>query len=715
MSGWSIIPLDSKQGLGTHASAWDALNALHFASNPMLDSRFIGGLLQHFGDGSERLCIHAQNGVANAMCVLRPLSAGVWASFIPSQAQIGPTMVVAAQVLDDLIAALPGYVVRVDFLCNDPLNGVLAGASTAPSTHSDHALTVSIRLADSFSQYWAARSKSLVKNMSRYERRVRDDGITCDFRFIESADLIGAAVERYATLETMGWKGVQGTALGPNNTQGAFYKAILQSFARFGHAAAFELWFDDCLVASRLVISSEGTAIVLKTTYNESFEKYAPGRLLLRRLIEHLFTAKPKLTIEFYTNANADQLAWATDERWVRHSSLHRNVAFARADGVLRACRHVLLAPTISKQNMDATQSVEVYQHPDEFPADVVNFFDANAVDFESTTPWYRNLTNEVFKASGSARFLVLRDAARPIAALPICLRRKPGRIAGGSLSNYYTALYAPILARNSRARDLAWLLAHANASFGPLASFRFEPMDPNSRAFAALTEALALIGFVPFTFFGFGNWHLPVAFDWAGYLKGRSANLRSTVKRMSKKFAEAGGTLELIADAATLQRGMDAFQRVYSKSWKVAEPYPNFVPGLAQACAEAGHLRLGLAWLGNTPVAAQFWIVAKGKASIYKVAYDEGFKEFSPGTLVTAMLMTHVVDIDPVEEVDFLIGDDAYKKTWMSHRRERWGIVGYNARTLFGLAGLIREGLGRLYKAARAKWAAKPSPEPSH
>jgi hypothetical protein len=47
------------------------------------------------------------------------------------------------------------------------------------------------------------------------------------------------------------------------------------------------------------------------------------------------------------------------------------------------------------------------------------------------------------------------------------------------------------------------------------------------------------------------------------------------------------------------------------------------------------------------------------------------------------------------VAEVDYLIGDDAYKQDWMSHRRERWGIVAYNPRTLFGLAGALKQMLG--------------------
>jgi CelD/BcsL family acetyltransferase involved in cellulose biosynthesis len=157
----------------------------------------------------------------------------------------------------------------------------------------------------------------------------------------------------------------------------------------------------------------------------------------------------------------------------------------------------------------------------------------------------------------------------------------------------------------------------------------------------------------------------------------------------MTKKFAADGGTLELLVDSTHLARGLDAFQQVYRAKWKKEEPFPQFIPGLVQTCAERGWLRLGVAWHNGQPIAAQLWIVANGKANIYKVAYNEDFKPYAPGTLLTALLMAHVIEQDRVTEVDFLIGDDPYKKTWMSHRRERWGIIAYNPKTLGGLLGL--------------------------
>jgi hypothetical protein len=37
---------------------------------------------------------------------------------------------------------------------------------------------------------------------------------------------------------------------------------------------------------------------------------------------------------------------------------------------------------------------------------------------------------------------------------------------------------------------------------------------------------------------------------------------------------------------------------------------------------------------------------------------------------------MQYVIDIDKVEEIDFLTGNEVYKQDWMSVRRQRWRLL---------------------------------------
>jgi CelD/BcsL family acetyltransferase involved in cellulose biosynthesis len=97
-------------------------------------------------------------------------------------------------------------------------------------------------------------------------------------------------------------------------------------------------------------------------------------------------------------------------------------------------------------------------------------------------------------------------------------------------------------------------------------------------------------------------------------------------------------------------------------------------------------------------------WIVSERRAEIYKVAYDEAFKQLSPGTALTAKLMQHVIDIDGVDEVDYLIGDDPYKKSWMGARRERWGIEAIRPAHPIGWMLRARQWAAQTYKRRLAQ-----------
>ena len=139
-----------------------------------------------------------------------------------------------------------------------------------------------------------------------------------EWRQYAEPDAIVAAVDRYSVLESAGWKGRNGTALHPDNLQGEFFRRVMQRFAHRASARVWELWIDGQLAASRLAIGTPDMLVMLKTTYDEQLARYAPGMLLLRRVIEEEFTAARHRRIEFYTNATPAQHAWATDSPVVK-------------------------------------------------------------------------------------------------------------------------------------------------------------------------------------------------------------------------------------------------------------------------------------------------------------------------------------------------------------------------------------------------------------
>jgi CelD/BcsL family acetyltransferase involved in cellulose biosynthesis len=90
--------------------------------------------------------------------------------------------------------------------------------------------------------------------------------------------------------------------------------------------------------------------------------------------------------------------------------------------------------------------------------------------------------------------------------------------------------------------------------------------------------------------------------------------------------------------------------------------------------------------------------------SEIHKVAYDETHSELSPGTALSAEMIAHALDHDHARKLDYLIGDDGYKRLWMSRRNSRCRLLAYDPRSAGGLAGCLRE----LASQARQAWRAR-------
>lgn len=700
MSRWSLIRLDART-LGRHAPAWDALNERAFCGHPLLRSAFVDALLHHWGDGSEYLCALDGDAGTHAMCLLQEQGLGRWKTFCPSQAPLGPQMITHASQLPSLLRSLPGYVAALDLLSADPLLADLANSCRPPADIALHGNTMHIALEGSFEAYWATRPRGLRQNIERYERRVSDDGSAARHVCVTQPAEMEKAVTRYAELEARGWKAGTHSALLPGDRQSQFYSRVLEQSATVATASVHELWLGDRLAASRLLVGSGQMLVSLKTAHDESLRRYAPGRLLLRRVIEASFARHAGCRLEFYTRATADQLSWATGHRALQHWTVYRSAASCAALNLARALRAPWLPIPRPEASDRRRSSVEVHRHPDDLPADAARLMlRAEHESVQHGPAWYRNLVDNVFAEEGGdgVSFFVLRIEGRVAAVMPVHFRRHNGSWQAHSLGNFYTALYAPALLPNVAGADLVPLIRAVREHHTRCAMLQFAPMDPNAAQHGALWLALRAAGLVPLRYYCFGNWYLQcLGLDWSAYLASRDSRLRNTLKRMTRKFEADGGRLEIISQAERWPQAYAAFQAVYAASWKIAEPYPRFVPGLVETCARNGWLRMGIAWLGERPIAAQLWIVARGRADIYKVAYDEAAKQYSPGSLLTAHLMRHAIEQEGVGEVDYLIGDDAYKQSWMTHRRERWGIVAYSPQTIGGWLGLGHDLAGRV------------------
>jgi hypothetical protein len=323
------------------------------------------------------------------------------------------------------------------------------------------------------------------------------------------------------------------------------------------------------------------------------------------------------------------------------------------------------------------------------------------------TEAWFQNLAAHGFVPGGPARgpqFLRLAlpaDEQGHSGQLPLMHLGANEPLA--ALANYYSGLYGPV-GPGGRAPELSaaqWrVVIQALRTLPGSAVLRLQPLDAQSAWVGALEQGLCEAGYRTDRFFCFGNWYQPVGpGGFSAYWAQRPSALQNSVARGRRRLDKAGPwRIGIVCEAGpALEEALLAYTAVYARSWKAPEPAPGFMPGLVRTAAAQGWLRLGVLWQGSEPLAAQVWLVFAGKASIYKLAYVQGHEKRSVGSVLTAALMQHVIDVDRVGEVDYLSGDDTYKADWMALRRERIGLVAFDRHRLGGWLAGARHALGRL------------------
>jgi hypothetical protein len=344
MSGWRVLPWNTFSEI---ASDWDRLNQQLYQGHPLLDSRFVAALLEHFAQPHTSLVIYqtTDKSVSNILLLEPSRRLGLWQTFLPSQAQIAPVLCSEPTALSQLSAALPRFRLAIDILCQDPLYSFSKNTLTYFESFA-HVTTINITIIESFTDYWQLRSHNLQKNIRRYFNRLAKNKISYQLKIAASPDELKFAMQRYGELESKSWKGAEGTAIHSDNLQGKFYTDVSQNFAKSQQIEILELYFEGKLVASRINLLNKNMFIILKTSYDENFAEYAPGRLLLYLLIEREFRLQRVKQIEFYTNATNDQISWSNGQRNIEHITVYRS---AKAQWLFKILRKLKATLTKSK------------------------------------------------------------------------------------------------------------------------------------------------------------------------------------------------------------------------------------------------------------------------------------------------------------------------------------------------------------------------------
>ncbi len=310
-----------------------------------------------------------------------------------------------------------------------------------------------------------------------------------------------------------------------------------------------------------------------------------------------------------------------------------------------------------------------------------------------------------VARHAGPERALILSVTDDASAGL-VCLRSADGHDLG-SCTNLYTCAF-DALARGTGGGEMRAFAKSFVSVLRPGGVIHLRGIDSGSAHLGALIAGLRDGGLVVKSHFDWGTWfERTEGTDFGRYLSARPSMLRNTWKRKGALLLRsAKAKFRLYRRGEGIESYLAAYESVRERSWKDQEPIPSFIPQLVGVAAGLGALRFGVLDVDGAPAAAQFWIVWEGKATIYKLVYADALARFSPGTLLTMHMLESVLEEDRPVEIDFGRGDDAYKKLWLSSRREHWGIEAVSPYTPRGLVRAVRLGaaLGRDYANAKLR-----------
>jgi hypothetical protein len=300
--------------------------------------------------------------------------------------------------------------------------------------------------------------------------------------------------------------------------------------------------------------------------------------------------------------------------------------------------------------------------------------------------PWFENLTRALDDDETMLLACVV-DSLEPenkvLAILPLI---RSGENNFVSLKHRYTTHYSLLLADPEHDQEQVLTCLVQGLSQLPVESLLLEPVADNDNGIVGLQRTLESAGYRCERYFRFYNWIYRVqGQSFKDYMASRPARLRNTISRKRRKLDREHGYQIRLFTGDEVPAAMPDYYAVYTASWKANEQYTNFLDGIVEGFSNTkssasgspgrGWSRLAVLYVKGQPIAAQLWFVLHAKASIFRLAYDEAWKQYSPGSILTSFLMEYVIDTDQVEEIDFLTGNDRYKQDWMSERKERFAL----------------------------------------
>jgi hypothetical protein len=304
------------------------------------------------------------------------------------------------------------------------------------------------------------------------------------------------------------------------------------------------------------------------------------------------------------------------------------------------------------------------------------------------TSEWYGMWLDHFMKDKDSTVLMFYRDDILQM-IVPLLSEKKAYRGASVKIQKLVGNIYSPIksiitnvVTADSILGTMDRLLKYFAITDNEWDILDFDALPGEEPWVDVFCKVIKRSAFRSRTYDCFGNWYIEgINGSSRDYIEKRSKNFRASVKKNYNKLRQSGEVVfRMVTGEDDYPGYFNLYNEVYSRSWKKEERVGRtFFPAMVRYAERNGWLRLGLLFVNGRPIGAGFAIVSGGRAYFEKISYDESYKGLGAGSVCLYEMIKHVIDEDSVSTIDFLRGDDEYKRHWVDKHRLRNGIMVYN------------------------------------
>lgn len=293
-------------------------------------------------------------------------------------------------------------------------------------------------------------------------------------------------------------------------------------------------------------------------------------------------------------------------------------------------------------------------------------------------TTWWRCLSDR-----RSLNVVTVRENGRllgilPLSSRPAELSRMMPRILEFMGSGVIGSDYLDVIVQRDREVEVLEAFAEYLSRQGAIVQFGQLRGGDNAAARLAArleqrgwTVSTAAINVCPF---------IPLAGrSWDDYLKSLSSSHRYNFNRRLRHLEKNGFTVEVVSSPGEAQRGLDSVIALHRKRWSdrgmeseafQSESIVQFHRDFVVHAAEQGWLRLLIAGINGSPVAALYGLRYGSSFYFYQSGFDPEFSRQSVGLVIMGLGIRTAIE-EGAAEYDLLHGDEEYKFHWAPQTRE--------------------------------------------